>query len=191
MFTLGTALSNQIDANWQTYVMIIVYFIILLIIGFYGYRQATGNLSEFMLGGRSIGPYITALSAGASDMSGWMIMGLPGSVYSTGLSAIWITIGLTLGAYINYFVVAPRLRVLLRLREMLLHSQTFKNRLDDKKNIIKIISGLIIVVFFTLYTHSGFVSGGKLFESAFGLNYHAGLLIVAIIVIFTLSLVAI
>ena len=67
---------------------------------------------------------------------------------------------------------------------MLLHSQTFKNRLDDKKNIIKIISGLIIVVFFTLYTHSGFVSGGKLFESAFGLNYHAGLLIVAIIVIF-------
>lgn len=74
MFTLGTALSNQIDANWQTYVMIIVYFIILLIIGFYGYRQATGNLSEFMLGGRSIGPYITALSAGASDMSGWMIM---------------------------------------------------------------------------------------------------------------------
>ena len=116
MFTLGTALSNQIDANWQTYVMIIVYFIILLIIGFYGYRQATGNLSEFMLGGRSIGPYITALSAGASDMSaGWMIMGLPGSVYSTGLSAIWITIGLTLGAYINYFVVAPRLRVLLRL----------------------------------------------------------------------------
>lgn len=111
MFTLGTALSNQIDANWQTYVMIIVYFLILLIIGFYGYRQATGNLNEFMLGGRSIGPYITALSAGASDMSGWMIMGLPGSVYSTGLSAIWITIGLTLGAYINYFVVAPRLRV--------------------------------------------------------------------------------
>ena len=64
---------------------------------FYGYKQATGNLSEFMLGGRNIGPYITALSAGASDMSGWMIMGLPGSVYSTGLSAIWITIGLTLG----------------------------------------------------------------------------------------------
>lgn len=185
MFTLGTALSNQIDVNWQTYVMIIVYFIILLIIGFYGYRQATGNLSEFMLGGRSIGPYITALSAGASDMSGWMIMGLPGSVYSTGLSAIWITIGLTLGAYINYFVVAPRLRVFTEIAgDAITLPDFFKNRLDDKKNIIKIISGLIIVVFFTLYTHSGFVSGGKLFESAFGLNYHAGLLIVAIIVIF-------
>ena len=84
MFTLGTALSDQIDANWQIYIMIIVYFIILLVIGFYGYKQATGNLSEFMLGGRNVGPYITALSAGASDMSGWMIIGLPGSVYSTG-----------------------------------------------------------------------------------------------------------
>ncbi len=71
MFTLGTALSNQIDANWQTYIMIIVYFIILLVIGFYGYKQATVNLSVFMLGGRNIGPYITALSAGASDMS-WL-----------------------------------------------------------------------------------------------------------------------
>ena len=86
--------------------MIAAYFIILLlVIGFYGYKQATGNLSEFMLGGRNIGPYITALSAGASDMSGWMIMGLPGSVYSTGLSAIWITIGFNT-VHINYFVVA-------------------------------------------------------------------------------------
>ncbi len=75
MLTMGTALSQQVDANWQTYIMIGVYFLILIVIGFYGYKQATGNLSEYMLGGRSIGPYITALSAGASDMSGWMIMG--------------------------------------------------------------------------------------------------------------------
>ncbi len=111
MFTLGASLSSHVNTDWQTYIMIAIYFIILLVIGYYGYKQATGNLSEYMLGGRNIGPYITALSAGASDMSGWMIMGLPGSVYSTGLSAIWITIGLTLGAYINYLVVAPRLRV--------------------------------------------------------------------------------
>lgn len=111
MLILGASLPSQVNTNWQTYIMIAIYFIILLIIGYYGYKQATGNLSEYMLGGRSIGPYITALSAGASDMSGWMIMGLPGSVYSTGLSAIWITIGLTLGAYVNYLVVAPRLRV--------------------------------------------------------------------------------
>ncbi|HDI1204956.1 TPA: sodium/solute symporter [Staphylococcus aureus] len=103
MLTMGTALSQQVDANWQTYIMIAVYFLILIVIGFYGYKQATGNLSEYMLGGRSIGPYITALSAGASDMSGWMIMGLPGSVYSTGLSAMWITIGLILVAFIVIF----------------------------------------------------------------------------------------
>ncbi|RIO93108.1 sodium/proline symporter PutP [Staphylococcus haemolyticus] len=164
--------------------MIAIYFIILLIIGYYGYKQATGNLSEYMLGGRNIGPYITALSAGASDMSGWMIMGLPGSVYSTGLSAIWITIGLTLGAYVNYLIVAPRLRVYTEVAgDAITLPDFFKNRLNDKENIIKIISGLIIVVFFTLYTHSGFVSGGKLFESAFGLNYHFGLLLVAVIVI--------
>ncbi len=185
MLTMGTALSQQVDANWQTYIMIAVYFLILIVIGFYGYKQATGNLSEYMLGGRSIGPYITALSAGASDMSGWMIMGLPGSVYSTGLSAMWITIGLTLGAYINYFVVAPRLRVYTELAgDAITLPDFFKNRLNDKNNVLKIISGLIIVVFFTLYTHSGFVSGGKLFESAFGLDYHFGLILVAFIVIF-------
>ena len=112
-------------------------------------------------------------------------MGLPGSVYSTGLSAVWITIGLTLGAYINYFVVAPRLRVYTEVAgDAITLPDFFKNRLDDRQNIIKIISGLIIVIFFTLYTHSGFVSGGKLFENAFGLNYHFGLILVAIIVIF-------
>lgn len=125
MFILGTSVSSQIDADWQTYIMIGVYFIILVIIGIYGYKQSTGNLSEYMLGGRNIGPYITALSAGASDMSGWMIMGLPGSVYATGLSAIWITIGLTLGAYLNYFIVAPRLRVYTEIAAMRLPCQTF------------------------------------------------------------------
>ncbi|OEK98747.1 sodium/proline symporter PutP [Staphylococcus casei] len=185
MMILGTSLANQVHASWQTYIMIAVYFVVLLFIGYYGYKQSTGNLSEFMLGGRSIGPYVTALSAGASDMSGWMIMGLPGSVYSTGLSAMWITIGLSLGAYINYFVVAPRLRVYTELAgDAITLPDFFKNRLDDRNNYLKIISGLIIVVFFTLYTHSGFVSGGKLFESAFGLNYHFGLILVAAIVIF-------
>ncbi|MCE5039119.1 sodium/proline symporter PutP [Staphylococcus auricularis] len=185
MLQLGTALSSQVNAGWQTYIMIALYFIILLVIGYYGYKQATSNLSEYMLGGRSIGPYITALSAGASDMSGWMIMGLPGEVYSTGLSAIWITIGLSLGAYINYFVVAPRLRVYTEVAgDAITLPDFFSNRLNDKSNLLKIISGLIIVVFFTLYTHSGFVSGGKLFESAFGLNYHYGLIVVAVIVIF-------
>lgn len=184
MVLFGSTLSNQVNLDWQTYIMIAIYFIILLGIGYYGYKQATSNLSEYMLGGRNIGPWVTALSAGASDMSGWMIMGLPGEVYSTGLSAVWITIGLTLGAYINYLVVAPRLRAHTEIAgDAITLPDFFKNRLDDQSNLIKIISGLIIVVFFTLYTHAGLVSGGKLFDSAFGLDYHVGLILIAVIVI--------
>ena len=111
MFVLATSLSSQVNLDWRTYIMLAVYFLILLVIGYYGYKQATGDLREYMLGGRNIGPYVTALSAGASDMSGWMIMGLPGEVYTTGLSAAWLAIGLTIGAYVNYILVAPRLRV--------------------------------------------------------------------------------
>jgi sodium/proline symporter len=184
MFTLGASLSSQVNPDWQTYIMLGAYFVVLLIIGYYGYKKATGNISEYMLGGRNIGPYVTALSAGASDMSGWMIMGLPGEVYTTGLSAAWLAIGLTIGAYINYLVVAPRLRVYTeKAGDAITLPDFFRNRLDDKYNVIKIISGGIIVVFFTLYTHSGMVSGGKLFDSAFGLDYHFGLLLVAFIVI--------
>lgn len=99
-------------------------------------------------------------------MSGWMIMGLPGSVYSTGLSAIWITIGLTLGAYINYFVVAPRLRVYTEIAgDAITLPDFFKNRLDDKQNIIKIISGLIIVIFLRYIRTQDLFQVGKLFES--------------------------
>lgn len=156
MFILGTSVSSQIDADWQTYIMIGVYFIILVIIGIYGYKQSTGNLSEYMLGGRNIGPYITALSAGASDMSGWMIMGLPGSVYATGLSAIWITIGLTLGAYLNYFIVAPRLRVYTEIAgNAITLPDFFKNRLDDHSNIQTLLKlSLVSLLSFSLrYIH--------------------------------------
>ena len=183
MLTLGSTLSSQVNPDWQTYIMLALYFIILLIIGYYGYKKATGNISEYMLGGRSIGPYVTALSAGASDMSGWMIMGLPGEVYTTGLSAAWLAIGLTIGAY-KIICSSARLRVYTeKAGDAITLPDFFKNRLNDKANVIKIISGAIIVIFFTLYTHSGMVSGGKLFDSAFGLDYHLGLILVAVIVI--------
>lgn len=186
MYLLNVStMSDMVNQSWQTYIMIALYFIILLGIGYYAYKNSTGDLDEYMLGGRNIGPYVTALSAGAADMSGWMIMGLPGEVYSIGLSASWIAIGLTLGAYINYFVVAPRLRVYTeKANNSITLPEFFKNRLDDQSNTIKILAGLIIVVFFTLYVNSGMVAGGKLFESAFGLKYHYGLILVAAIVIF-------
>src|SRR5699024_10137715 len=175
---------DAVTLDWQTYVMIVLYFLILLFIGWYSYKKSTDDLNEYMLGGRNIGPYVTALSAGAADMSGWMIMGLPGEVYSVGLSVDWLAIGLTVGAYINYFVIAPRLRVYTEVaNDSITIPEFFNNRLSDNTNLIKIISGLIIVVFFTLYVNSGLVAGGRLFESAFGTSYHFGLILIGVIII--------
>src|SRR5699024_1695238 len=115
------------------------------------------------------------LSAGASDMSGWMLMGLPGSMYSVGLSSVWIAIGLTAGAYVNYWIVAPRLRV---YSEVSTVSNTlpdlFENTFIDNSHILKFVSGLVFVIFFAVYPASGIVSGVKLFQRAFGLPYHWG-----------------
>lgn len=189
MFLLGNTFQNvKIEATWMTYVMIAVYFLILLGIGYYAYKQSTSTLDEYMLGGRNLGALVTALSAGAADMSGWMLMGLPGEVYSVGLSATWIAIGLTVGAWLNYILVAPRLRVYTELADNAITlPDFFEKRVSDHTRILKIISGLVIVVFFTLYTQAGMVSGGVLFESAFGLNYHLGLILTAgIVILYTL-----
>lgn len=185
MFILGNTFKNvKVETSWETYVMIAIYFAILLAIGFYAYKRSTSTLDEYMLGGRDLGALVTALSAGASDMSGWMIMGLPGSVYSIGLSATWIAIGLTIGAWLNYILVASRLRIYTELTDNAITlPDFFEKRLSDNTRIVKVISGLVIVVFFTLYTHSGMVAGGVLFNSAFGLDYHVGLFIAASIVI--------
>lgn len=188
MFLGNTFQNVKIEATWMTYVMIGIYFLILLGIGYYAYKQSTSTLDEYMLGGRSLGPLVTALSAGAADMSGWMLMGLPGSVYTTGLSATWIAIGLTIGAWLNYILVAPRLRVYTELADNAITiPDFFEKRVSDHTRLLKIVSGLIIVIFFTLYTQAGMVSGGVLFESAFGLNYHWGLVLTAgIVIIYTL-----
>ncbi len=185
MFILGNTFKNvKVETSWETYVMIAIYFAILLAIGFYAYKRSTSTLDEYMLGGRDLGALVTALSAGASDMSGWMIMGLPGSVYSIGLSATWIAIGLTIGAWLNYILVASRLRIYTELTDNAITlPDFFEKRLSDHTRIVKVISGLVIVIFFTLYTHSGMVAGGVLFNSAFGLDYHVGLFIAASIVI--------
>lgn len=170
--------------GWQHYLMIALYFLVLIGIGVYAYKTSTSNLNEYMLGGRNLGPWITALSAGASDMSGWMLMGLPGSMYSAGLSSIWIAVGLTIGAYVNYIVVAPKLRVYSEVADdSITLPDFFENRFKDSKHLLRIIAGLVIVVFFAVYTASGMVSGGKLFESAFNFPYHWGLFITAIVVV--------
>jgi SSS family solute:Na+ symporter/sodium/proline symporter len=160
----------------------------MLAIGIYAYKKSTSDVAGYMLGGRSLSPSVTALSAGASDMSGWMLMGLPGAMYLTGLSSMWIAIGLVIGAYLNYLIVAPRLRTYTEIaNDSITLPDFFENRFNDNSRSLRLVSSVVIIVFFTLYTSSGVVAGGKLFESSFGLNYEAGLYITAgVVVIYTL-----
>jgi len=137
-----------------------------------------------MLGGRSLSPSVTALSAGASDMSGWMLMGLPGALYLSGLSSAWIAIGLVIGAYINYLTVAPRLRVYTEVAgDAVTIPQFFERRFEDNNHLIRVMCALVIVIFFAIYTTSGVVAGGKLFETSFGLSYQLGVLVTAGVVV--------
>src|SRR5699024_1272392 len=164
-------------------IAIVLYMILMLLIGWYGYRQTT-DLDDYMLGGRSLGAAVTALSAGAADMSGWLLMGLPGEIYTVGLSATWIAIGLTLGAYLNWLFVAPRLRVYTQVsNNSITIPSFFDNRLKDKSGVLRIASGVVILVFFTFYVSSGMVAGGKFFQSSFNLGYHTGVIIVGAVVI--------
>tara|TARA_B100001059_G_scaffold236129_1_gene284882 strand:+ start:3903 stop:5381 length:1479 start_codon:yes stop_codon:yes gene_type:complete len=157
-------------------------------IGLYAYKQSTDDVSGYMLGGRNLSPSVAALSAGASDMSGWLLMGLPGAMYLFGLSKVWIAIGLVLGAWANYFLVAPRLRVYTeKANDSITIPDYFANRFDDNKNILRVISAIVIIVFFTLYTSSGVVAGGKLFENSFNMSYEMGLYITTgVVVVYTL-----
>ncbi|GEN37538.1 sodium:proline symporter [Pseudoalteromonas tetraodonis GFC] len=165
-----------------------LYFIVMLGIGLYAYKQSTSDISGYMLGGRNLAPSVAALSAGASDMSGWLLMGLPGAMYLFGLSKVWIAIGLVLGAWANYFLVAPRLRVYTeKANDSITIPDYFANRFDDNKNILRVISAIVIIVFFTLYTSSGVVAGGKLFENSFQMSYEMGLYITTgVVVVYTL-----
>lgn len=174
--------------EFETFISLGLYFIGMLAIGYYAYKKSTDNISEYMLGGRQLGPGVTALSAGASDMSGWMLMGLPGAMYASGISSIWIAIGLTIGAYLNYILVAPRLRTYTEVaNDSITIPDYFENRFYDGTRILRFVSAIVIIIFFTLYTSAGMVSGGTLFESAFGLDYRTGLFVTAgVVVAYTL-----
>lgn len=174
--------------EFEELISLAAYFVVMMAIGLYAWRKSTSNVSEYMLGGRNLHPAVGALSAGASDMSGWMLMGLPGAVYLSGLSAAWIAVGLVIGAYLNYLLVAPRLRVFTEMADdAITIPDYFEKRFQDKSRTLRVISSLVIVIFFTLYTSAGIVAGGKLFEASFGLNYELGLFITAgVVVAYTL-----
>lgn len=161
-----------------------LYFVVMLGIGLYAWRKSTSDVSGYMLGGRGLSPSVAALSAGASDMSGWLMMGLPGAMFVAGLPAAWIGVGLVLGAWANYLLVAPRLRVHTELAgDAITLPDYFAARFADRSQLLRVISSLVIVIFFTLYTSAGLVAGGKLFDSAFGVDYAWGLWVTAGVVL--------
>ncbi|MDH3401761.1 MAG: sodium:proline symporter, partial [Chromatiales bacterium] len=149
----------------------LAYLIAVIVIGIIAWRR-TSSLRDYILGGRSLGKWVTALSAQASDMSGWLLLGLPGYAYLAGLESIWLLLGLLVGTYLNWKFVAERLRhATERYGDALTLPDYLESRFDDHSRLLRLVSGIFILVFFTFYTSSGLVAGGKLFESVFGLPY--------------------
>lgn len=175
-----------VKINTEIAITFIAYSALMLFIGFYFYRK-NKSTEDYFLGGRSLGPVVSALSAGASDMSGWLLMGLPGALYVNGFVESYIAIGLSIGAFLNWIFVAKRLRI---YTSVIANSITipdyFETRFDDDKHILRIICAIVILVFFTFYVSSGLVGGAKLFESTFGIDYtHALTTGTIIIVLYT------
>lgn len=160
-----------------------IYMLLMVGIGFYFYFK-TDDLSDYILGGRGLGPGVTALSAGASDMSGWLLLGLPGMMYSQGIVGSWIAVGLLIGAYLNWHYVARPLRVYTHyLDDSITIPDYFSNRFEENGNSLRVVTAVVILVFYTLYTSSGLVGGAKLFEATFGLDYTDALLIGSVIIV--------
>ncbi|WP_114520498.1 sodium/proline symporter PutP [Altererythrobacter sp. ZODW24] len=151
-----------------TLISLALYFALMLAIGVYAWRKSTDTSEGYLLGGRNLHPAVAALSAGASDMSGWLLLGLPGALYAAGLVEAWIGIGLFVGALANWIIVAPRLREQTeRMGNALTIPEFLANRFPDKAVALRVISAVIIVVFFAVYTAAGLVGGGKLFVTSF------------------------
>jgi sodium/proline symporter len=164
-------------------VTFIIYLLFMMGVGAFFYRR-TNNISDYILGGRKVNYWVTSLSAQASDMSGWLLMGLPGFAYLAGLEAVWIALGLAVGTWVNWKYVARRLRIYTELAgDAITLPDYFENRFRDKTKVLRIVSSIFILVFFLIYTSSGFVAGAKLFSSVFGLPYQTGLMVGVLVII--------
>jgi len=161
----------------------ILYLLFMLGIGIHFYRK-TKNLDDYVLGGRGLNSWVAAMSASASDMSGWLLMGLPGAAYISGIEAGWIGLGLLIGTYCNWRFMAKRLRQYTeKANNSLTVSDFLENRFRDNSKVLRILSAIIILVFFLIYTASGFVAGGKLFNTVFGLPYHTALIVGVLVIV--------
>ena len=165
-------------------ISIVAYLALMVYIGVW-FSRRNKNTDDFYLGGRQLGPFVTAMSAEASDMSSWLLMGIPGAAYLSGLASnFWTILGLGIGTYLNWLFVAKRIR---RYSEISGNSitipQFFSNRFGDDKKILTAIAAVVIIVFFIPYTASGFAACGKLFNSLFGINYLTAMIVSALVII--------
>ena len=173
-------LSNGIFLSFAGYLVMMI-----VIGGFFCRRNK--SISEYLLGGRGLGSWVTAISAQASDMSGWLLMGLPGAIYAGGMGDVWVAIGLALGTLLNWLLVSPRLRVYTEKTNALTLSSFFAGRFRDPTGLLRVASSIIILLFFTIYAASGLVAAGKLFDTMFRIDYRTAVLIgAAAILVYTL-----
>ncbi|KKD58307.1 proline:sodium symporter PutP [Grimontia sp. AD028] len=173
----------MIENSFAISATFIVYLILMLAIGVYAYKR-TSNSEDYFLGGRSLGPWPAALSAGASDMSGWLLLGLPGYAYAAGIESLWLAGGLLAGTYLNWLICAKRLRTYsIEVDNALTIPEFLSRRFEDNSKLLQTISAFFILLFFLFYTSSGLVAGGKLFETVFGLEYTTAVVIGTVCVV--------
>lgn len=174
------------SSTLQIFLAMAGYMLIVIAIGLFYTKRSNKSSEDYFIGGRTLGPWVAAMSAEASDMSGWLLMGLPGVAYWCGIAdAAWTAIGLAIGTYVNWLVVAKRLRKYSTVAgNAITIPEFFSNRYHEKKNIIMTLSAVFILIFFTVYASSCFVTCGKLFSTLFGYNYHSMLIVGALFVVF-------
>lgn len=173
----------KIDSLQALIIVMIVYVGIIYFLGILAGRM-TKNISDYVLGGRRLSGPIAALGAGASDMSGWLLLALPGAVYVSGINQIWLPLGLAVGAYLNWQFVARRLRVYTEVaHDSLTIPSYLDHRFHDTTRILRLVTAIVIVIFFTVYCSAGFYSAGLLLNVLFGINYHVGLVLGAIVLV--------
>lgn len=173
----------MIENNAAITATFIAYLVLMMGIGYYAYKR-TVDSTDYFLGGRTLGPWPTAISAGASDMSGWLLLGLPGFAYASGMPALWLAGGLLVGTWANWLVCAKRLRTFsIEANNALTLPEFFARRFNDKTRLLQTISAFFILMFFLFYTSSGLVAGGKLFETVFGLDYKIAVVIGTVCVV--------
>ena len=169
--------------NFLIITAIVIYLLMMLVVGF-RFSKRTSNSEDFYLGGRKMGPLVTAMSAEASDMSSWLLMGLPGVAYLSGIAdAAWTAIGLGIGTWLNWYFVSRRLRRYSQNIGAITVPEFFSKRYHDKSNTLNALAAIVIIIFFIPYTASGFAACGKLFNSLFGVNYTVAMVVAALVIV--------